>query len=69
MKEQNITALYNYDTFVPEKFERWMNFSASPPLGQVTPDFPLWNLDGAQTSLSQVISQSFFTVVEFGSFT
>ena len=69
MKEQNITALYNYDTFVPGKFERWMNFSASPPLGKTVPDFPLWHLDTRPTTLIQVLSQSVLTVVEFGSFT
>jgi hypothetical protein len=31
---------YNYDAFVPENFERWLNFEASPPLGQKAPDFP-----------------------------
>jgi hypothetical protein len=69
MTESNLIDHYNYDEFIPEKFERWMNFSSSPPLGQAAPDFPLWDLDGTQTSLSQVISQSMFTVVEFGSFT
>ena len=60
---------YNYDSFTPEKFEPWLNFAASPPLGNVAPDFPLWNLDGNPTSLSAVWSHYAYTVVEFGSFT
>jgi hypothetical protein len=67
--QSNQKDLYNYDEFVPEKFERWLNFAASPPLGQRAADFPLWPLDGTQTSLSEILNQSMFTVVEFGSFT
>ncbi len=65
----DLLALYNYDSFVPEKFERWMNFDASPTLGRPASDFPLWQLDGTQTSLSSVWSRHAYTVVEFGSFT
>ncbi len=65
----DLLALYNYDSFVPEKFERWMNFDASPPLGRPAPDFPLWQLGGTQTSLSSVWSRHMYTVLEFGSFT
>lgn len=61
--------IYNYDKFVPEKFERWLNFGSSPALGEKDPDFPLWNLDGSKTSLREIIAQPSFTVVEFGSFT
>jgi len=60
---------YNYDAFVPAKFEPWLNFAASPPLGQPAPDFPLWNLDGSETRLSALWSRSSFLIVEFGSFT
>ena len=60
---------YNYDEFVPEKFERWLNFEASPPLGETGPDFPLWDLDGIEVWLSAVWSRHVYTVVEFGSFT
>lgn len=69
MTETNIIDLYNYDEFVPEKFERWLNFEASPPLGKKVPDFQLWYLDGMATLLSAVLKQSLYTVVEFGSFT
>jgi hypothetical protein len=69
MTDSNLNDLYNYDEFVPEKFERWLNFAASPPLGSRTPDFSLWHLDGTPTRLSEVLNQSAFTVVEFGSFT
>lgn len=33
MNEPNLISSYNYDAFVPEKFERWLNFDASSPLG------------------------------------
>jgi hypothetical protein len=62
-------SLYNYDSFVPEKFGPWMRFHESPPLGKPAPDFPLWDLDENETSLSQVWSQHSLTIVEFGSFT
>jgi len=61
---------YNYDAFTPENFEPWMNFQASPPLGQPAPDFPLWRLDdGAESSLKAIWAEHALTVVEFGSFT
>lgn len=65
----DLLTRYNYDEFVPEKFEPWLNFSSSPPLGYPGPDFPLWHLDGQETALSEVWSQHTFTIVEFGSFT
>ncbi len=69
MDKPDLLSDYNYDAFVPEKFERWMNFHASPPLGRRAPDFPLWDLDGAETRLSEVWSSNSYTIVEFGSFT
>ncbi|MDP9310523.1 MAG: hypothetical protein M3R24_06480 [Chloroflexota bacterium] len=69
MTDADLVAQYNYDAFVPDKFERWLNFDASPPLGQPAPDFPLWDLDGRETRLSTVWSRFAYTVVEFGSFT
>lgn len=70
MSQSDLLQRYNYDSFVPEKFEPWLNFEASPPLGQPAPSFPLWKLeDGEQTSLQEVWSASLYTVVEFGSFT
>ncbi len=69
MTDADLVAQYNYDAFVPDKFERWLNFDASPPLGQPAPDFPLWELDGCETRLSTVWSRFAYTVVEFGSFT
>ena len=65
----NLLTQYNYDGFVPSKFEPWMNFDNSPKLGLRTPNFPLWMLDGTQTSLFQVLQENVYTVVEFGSFT
>lgn len=70
MTDENLVQRYNYDAFVPEKFGPWMNFGASPPLGQPAPDFPLWRLeDGERVLLSEVWSEHQYTVVEFGSFT
>ncbi len=69
MSDAELLTQYNYDTFVPEKFERWLNFAASPALGQTAPDFPLWELDGSETRLSAIWSRFTYTVVEFGSFT
>ncbi len=69
MSNLDLIVQYNYDEFVPEKFERWLNFKASPPLGEPAPDFPLWHLDGIETRLSEIWSHHAFAVVEFGSFT
>ncbi len=60
---------YNYHSFVPELFEPWMRFDESPPLGEPAPDFPLWNVDGEETSLAARWKASRYLVVEFGSFT
>jgi hypothetical protein len=70
MTKSDLLTRYNYDEFVPEKFEPWMRFQESPPLGEPAPDFPLTRLqDGATTHLSEVWSAHVYTVVEFGSFT
>lgn len=69
MDDADLSARYNYDTFVPEKFEPWMRFGESPPLGKSAPDFPLWSLDGAETRLHAICVAHSYTVVEFGSFT
>lgn len=70
MNEDDLLRRYNYDEFVPAKFEPWLNFGASHPLGQPAPDFPLWRLeDGGETRLSAVWSSHLYTIVEFGSFT
>lgn len=69
MKNQNLLAAYNYDAFIPEKFEQWLRFEQSPQLGLRAPDFPLWDLDGKKTNLSEIWAAHKYTVVEFGSFT
>lgn len=70
MSNDELLIRYNYDSFIPENFEPWLNFTASPPLGQPAPDFPLWRLDDQQqTSLRAVWASHVYTVVEFGSFT
>jgi hypothetical protein len=65
----DILARYNYDRFVPEKFEQWLNFESSPNTGDLAPDFPLWHLDQTATRLHEILAQNLYTVVEFGSFT
>lgn len=69
MADNDLTARYNYDAFVPEKFSPWMRFAESPPLGQQAPSFPLWQLDGSATDLQTIWGQHLYTIVEFGSFT
>ena len=69
MADSDLIARYNYDEFTAEKVMPWLNFKASPALGQPAPDFPLWDLDGRQTSLNELWSSHTYTVVEFGSFT
>ena len=60
---------YNYDSFIRENFEPLMRFEDSPPVGTPAPDFPLWHIDGTETSLYEIFKQNIYTVVEFGSFT
>lgn len=69
MSDADLLRRYNYDSFIRENFEPWLNFDASPPLGRVVPDFPLWDLDENETSLHDVLSHASFSIVEFGSFT
>lgn len=69
MSVSDLITAYNYDEFTPEKVLPWLNFQASPPVGQPAPNFPLWHLDGSPTSLSAIWSQHRLCVVEFGSFT
>lgn len=69
MSNNDFVTTYNYDEFTPVKVLPWLNFDNSPPLGEPAPDFPLWQLDGAATSLSEIWRQNQLTVVEFGSFT
>ena len=69
MTHDDLLSRYNYDEFVPAKFEPWMRFEASPPLGQPAPDFLVWHLNGSETRLSEIWSRHAYTIVEFGSFT
>ena len=69
MSARDLVNRYNYDEFTREKVLPWLSFDESPPLGEKAPDFPLWHLDGTETSLSAIWSQHQFTIVEFGSFT
>jgi len=65
----DLISRYNYDAFIPENFEQWMQFDNSPKLGEPAPDFPLSHLDGTESRLSDIWSANAFTVVEFGSYT
>ncbi len=69
MHDPDLLSRYNYDEFVPAKFGPWQRFHESPPLGERSPDFPLWDLAAKETSLSEELSNHAFTIVEFGSFT
>lgn len=69
MSDSDLISRYNYDEFIPAKFEPWMNFDLSPVLGKPAPNKPLWDLEQKETSLRQIISKNLYTVVEFGSFT
>lgn len=69
MENQEILTRYNYDEFIPEKFGPWMRWEEAPRAGTIGPDFPLWMLDGKETSLHSALKESLFTIVEFGSFT
>ena len=60
---------YNYADFTRENVLHMLRFDESPAVGQRAPDFPLWRLDGSETSLSEIWSSHAYTVVEFGSFT
>jgi hypothetical protein len=69
MNDKELTRRYNYDSFKSENFGPWMRFHESPAVGQKVQDFPLWNLDGSQTSLQAQWSSHSLLIVEFGSFT
>ncbi len=69
MTENDLLARYNYHSFIPDLFEPWMRFDESPPIGEFAPDFPLWSLEGNETSLAETWAAHRYLVVEFGSFT
>jgi hypothetical protein len=69
MNQSDLVTAYNHDEFTPEKVLPWLSFDNSSSLGEPAPDFPLWQLDGTETSLSNIWRQNRLTVVEFGSFT
>lgn len=60
---------YNYPIFHRRYFDKLMNWDIAPPVGSDAPDFPLWQLDGTETSLSTLWKDQKFLIVEFGSFT
>lgn len=60
---------YNYDAFTAANVAPLMRFADSPPLGRPGPDFPLWTLKAAPTTLSALWRDQAYLVVEFGSLT
>jgi hypothetical protein len=69
MTDRGLIKAYNYDSFVPEKYERWLNFDSSLPLGKIIPDFTLWDLHKEETTLLTEVNRHPLTFIEFGSFT
>ena len=69
MTDKDLVRAYNYDSFVPEKFERWLKFESSLPLGKIIPDFALWDLNEEKTTLLTEVNRNPLTFIEFGSFT
>lgn len=65
----DLVERYNYHSFTRELVEPWLNFSESPSVGEVAPSFPIWQLDGKETSLKEQWRAVNWLVVEFGSFT
>ena len=65
----DLTSAYNYDSFVEENVNRWLNFAASPPLGAPAPDFELQTPDAGAIRLSDVWRPAAYTIIEFGSLT
>jgi len=68
MSEQDRISYYNYSVFGQQAFEM-LNWENSPAIGKPATDFPVWDMNGKQTSLSAAWSQHTYTVIEFGSFT
>lgn len=67
---EDLIERYNYQTFRFESFGPWMDFDNSPAVGTKAESFPLVSIaDGESVELSVLLSQSLYTVVEFGSFT
>ena len=69
MTEPTLTERYNYTEFTVQTALPWLRFGESPTIGQSAPDYPLWELDGTETTLSAIWRANDYTVVEFGSFT
>ena len=67
--KEDLIARYNYDEFTPAKVFPFLNFKNSPMLGQKIKDFTLLDLDENEITLSAILAQNSYTIVEFGSFT
>ncbi len=65
----DLISHYNYDEFTHEKYSPWMRFDESPSIMSEAPDFPLWQPNGEEISLSAIWKEQRFLIVEFGSFT
>lgn len=70
MERQTLIETYNRDKFLgPSSHAFPQTWESSPALGKKAPDFPLWSLDLAETTLSALWKSHRYTIVEFGSFT
>lgn len=70
MDRQTLIETYHREAFVgPSEHAFPPNWATSPPLGKKAPDFPLFNLDLTETTLSTLWKSHLYTIVEFGSFT
>jgi hypothetical protein len=68
MPDEDRIAYYNYAVFGRQAF-KMLSWENSPAIGKPAPDFPVWDIDGNETTLSAIWSQHTYTVIEFGSFT
>ena len=68
MADQDRISYYNYSVFGRQAFEM-LDWENSPAIGRPAPDFPVWDIDGNETCLSDIWLQHAYTVIEVGSFT
>ena len=68
MYDEKIALEYNFENWALGEFNRFWCYAQSPRLGDVSPDFPLWQLDESETRLHEALSQHRLSIVMFGSF-
>ena len=60
---------YNYKVFSLQAHEALDNYANSPKPGAKADEYPLWDMEGDETSLKSVLGEHSLTVIEFGSIT